>query len=429
MVYVLDTNIILQDTSLSEYKGKTVYIPIEVYKELDRQKTKDGFVGFASRQFHRKLRKIEEFGEEFEFEGVTILMPTIYLEGTDYTSEFDKADDWFVVSNILDYNDYEAHTSDFSLFSLMRLKRKNCKYIDKQNTLSTLTKSYKEVYVDESVIRDLSLFKDFEKYSCNDYLLLINSNNPNNKRLVKIRDRKLIDVKKQTVYGVQSKNIDQTILIDSLLDKDIKVVILSGFQGSGKSFISLATALDQIEKGVYEQVLLSKSQAPVSKHQEVGFLPGTLEDKYTYSMGNYFSNLEALHSGTFSFEKDGAKLKMNGKELFEYFKDRGMVDFLPLDSVIGCSFNNKFILVDEAQSIDKNTMRSILTRINDNCKLVFMGDIKQLTCGVNSIDESGLYIANKLLTNLEGVQIISLNEIERGSICKNIAERLNKYGI
>lgn len=428
MIYVLDTNIILQDTSLSGYKGETVYIPIEVYKELDKQKTKEGFVGFASRQFHRKLRKIENFDEIFEFEGVSILMPNLDLEDID-GSKIEKADDWFVVSKILDNVEYEAHTSDFSLFNLMKLKGKRCRYIDKQNTLSEVTKSYKEVYVDEKIIKDIDLFKDFDEYNCNDYLLLINTSNPNNKRLVKIRNRKLIDVRKQDVYGVQSKNIDQTILIDSLLDKDIKVVILSGFQGSGKSFISLATALDQIDKEIYGKILLSKSQAPVSKHQEVGFLPGTLEDKYTYSMGNYFSNLEALHNGSFAFEKDGRKLKMNGKELFEYYKERDMIDFLPLDSIIGCSFDNKFILVDEAQSIDKNTMRSILTRINDNCKLVFMGDMKQLTCGVNSIDESGLYLANKLLTNLDGVQIITLNEIERGNICKNIAERLNKYGI
>ena len=155
MIYVLDTNIILNNPSLSDYKGKTVYIPIAVMKELDNQKTKDGEVGFKSRLFHRKLKEVEDFNNpSYDFYGVNILNPTSDLEDND-GKEILIADDWFVNSTILQKDGFIAHTSDFSCFNLMRLTKKNCEYINNTNIVSNLSLLYKGhqiIYVDSDVI-------------------------------------------------------------------------------------------------------------------------------------------------------------------------------------------------------------------------------------------------------------------------------------
>lgn len=432
MKYVLDTNIILSNPTLSQYKGKTVYIPIAVMKELDNQKSREGIVGFKSRLFHRKLKEVKDLkGESYNFNGVTVINPTTMIE---YTScdNITIADDWFVTCSILKNDDFIAHTSDFSCYNLMRLNNQNCEYIPQQSKedYSKLNNSYTEVYVSPETISNLSLFKDFENHNCMDYLLLINISNPTNKRLVKIRNNKLIPVSKLNPYGVLPANIEQQILVDALIDEDVKVIILSGKQGTGKSYLALAGGLEQVvNRSVYDRILLAKSLAPLSKNEEVGFLPGELTDKLKYSMVNYTSNLEALSNGVHSFSKDGFTIKMDGMKIFEELRSRGKMDFLPLDSILGASYDKTYVVIDEAQSLDLKMIRSCLTRIKDNSKMVLMGDVAQETSVMSSIDKSGLYLANRYLRNVKGVCVLTLEEVERGNVCRDIADALDKIEV
>ncbi|MGL4998701.1 MAG: PhoH family protein [Cetobacterium sp.] len=432
MTYVLDTNIILGNPSLSQYKGEVVYIPIAVMKELDNQKTRDGNVGFKSRLFHRKLKEVNGLeGDSYNFDGVIILNPTEELEGC-FENNITIADDWFVSSKILNNDDYIAHTSDFSCYNLMRLHEKNCEYIPQQtkDDYSKLSHSYEEVYVKADVINNLNLFNKFSEYGCMSYLLLINSSDPTKKRLVKIRNGRLHHVESHTVYGVRHKNIEQQILIDSLLDDDVKIVVLSARQGCGKSFLGLACGLEQVvNKRKYSRILLAKSQASLSKDEQIGWLTGDIEDKLRYSMVNYTSNLEALGGGTGSSNKDGAMARKDGMKMFTELKARGQMDFVPLDSILGASYEHTYIIIDEAQSLDLKMIRCCLTRISDSAKIVIMGDIAQRTSVMHSIDKSGLYLANKYLRDVEGVSVVTLSEIERGTICRNVADALDKIEI
>lgn len=435
MIYVLDTNIILGNPSLSKYKGETVYIPIAVMKELDSQKSREGMVGFQSRRFHRKLKEVKSLeGKSYLFDGVTILNPTTDLEACSIpVDKVEIADDWFTHAIILTNKAYVAHTSDFSCYNLMRLNYQSCEYVPQETKedYSKLSNSYQEVYVPKKVIDDLSLFKDFDKYNCMDYLLLISDESHSHKRLVKIRKGKLVQVNnKIKPYNVTPANIEQQIVSDALMDTDVKVVILSAQQGTGKTYLGLATGLEQvINKSEYDRILLAKSQAPLSKSEEIGWLTGDIENKLRYSMVNYTSNLEALSGGKHSFNKDERNITMDGMRIFEQLKSVGKMDFLPLDSILGASYDKTFVLIDEAQSLDFKMIRSCLTRINDDSKMVLMGDIAQKTDVIHSIDKSGLYLANKYLRDVEGVCVLTLSEIKRGSVCKNIAEALNKIEI
>lgn len=436
MIYVLDTNIILQEPTLSSYKGKTVYLPIEVLKELDNQKTRDGEVGFKSRLFHRKLKEVKDLKSDYYmFNDVKIINPTKELEQLDGNDNFkpEIADHWFIQSFILTRKEeFIAHTSDFSCYNLMRVHNKNCEYVNlKKDDFSKMVNTYKEVYVPQSVINNLSLFEDFKNYGCMDYLLLINEEDTKHRRLVKIRNKTLKDVStKVKSYGAIPLNLEQKIVMDALLDEDVKVVILSARQGTGKTYLSLACALEQtVNKSVYSRVLLGKSQAPLSKFEEIGWLTGDIDSKLRYSMVSYYSNLEALSNGAFNFEKDGRTVRFDGAKLFDEFKSRGQMDFLPLDSILGASFDNTYVLIDEAQSLDYKMIRSCLTRIKDTSKLVLLGDVQQNTDAMKSMDSSGLYIANKYLRDVEGVCVLSLSQVERGKICNNIAEALDNIEV
>lgn len=437
MVYVLDTNIILQDPSLSGYKGETVYIPIEVLRELDSQKTRDGNVGFKSRLFHRKLKEVNNLSGNYYMLGETkVINPTLELEkvddGFEYT-KFTKADEWFVHSDILTQKDkFIAHTSDFSCYNLMRVNGRSCEYINsKKDEFSKMVNTYKEAYVSPEVIDNIDLFNDFDNYGCMDYLMLINSDNPKHCRLVKIRDKHLYDVStKERPYDVKPLNLEQKIVMDALLDEQVKVVILSAKQGTGKTFLSLACALEQtINKNNYSRILLGKSQAPLSTWEEIGWLSGDIDNKLRYSMVSYYSNLEALSNGAFNFAKDGRNIRFDGARIFDEFQSRGQMDFLPLDSILGASFDNTYILIDEAQSLDYKMIRSCLTRIKDTSKLVLLGDVEQNTDAMKSMDSSGLYIANRHLRDVEGVCVLSLSSVERGKICNNIAKALDNIEV
>lgn len=248
MIYVLDTNIILNNPSLSDYKGKTVYIPIAVMKELDNQKTRDGEVGFKSRLFHRKLKEVENFNNSsYDFYGVNILNPTSELEDND-GKEILIADDWFVSATILQKDDFIAHTSDFSCFNLMRLMKKNCEYINNTNIVSNLSLLYKGhqiIYVDSDVIdkvysngyctiEDLQQECTFNENEC------VTLKNYSSKQSVmsKFTDGRLTKLKfneQQSWWGLQALSEEQKYALSLLSDENIRIVTLTGEAGSSKA--------------------------------------------------------------------------------------------------------------------------------------------------------------------------------------------------
>jgi PhoH-like ATPase len=170
-------------------------------------------------------------------------------------------------------------------------------------------------------------------------------------------------------FGVEPKNLRQTVALHQLLDPDIPAVSLMGMAGTGKTFLSLAAALDQVlEQGRYRRVSVYRPLVAVGR-QEVGYLPGDLSEKLAPWMAAVHDNLYALFSDA---GVDGAKGAID--ELVE----RGELEMAAVTYLRGRSITGEFVIIDEAQNLELSTLKVILTRMSRDSKVVFCGDLSQV---------------------------------------------------
>ncbi len=170
-------------------------------------------------------------------------------------------------------------------------------------------------------------------------------------------------------FGVEPKNLAQTVAMHQLLDPDIPAVSLMGMAGTGKTFLALAAALEQVlEQGRYRRVSVYRPLVAVGR-QEVGFLPGDLNEKLTPWMAAVHDNLYALFSDA---GVDGAR------GAIEELLDRGELEMAAVTYLRGRSITGEFVIIDEAQNLELPTLKVILTRMSRDSKVVFCGDLSQV---------------------------------------------------
>jgi PhoH-like ATPase len=170
------------------------------------------------------------------------------------------------------------------------------------------------------------------------------------------------------VFGVDSKNMRQAFALDLLMDPDVAAVSVMGMAGTGKTFLALAAALEQVlELGRYRRVSVYRPLVAVGR-QEVGFLPGDLSDKLEPWMAAVHDNLYALFSHAEGSPRDAVD------ELFE----RDVLEMAAVTYLRGRSITGELVIVDEAQNLELPTLKVILTRMGADSKVVFCGDLTQV---------------------------------------------------
>jgi len=170
-------------------------------------------------------------------------------------------------------------------------------------------------------------------------------------------------------FGVEPKNLPQTVALHQLLDPGVPAVSVMGNAGSGKTFLALAAALEQVlEQQRYRRVSVYRPLVPVGR-QEVGYLPGDLSEKLAPWMAAVNDNLYALFS---EGGGDGAKAAV--EELIA----RGELELAAVTYLRGRSITDEFVIIDEAQNLELPTLKVILTRMGRNSKVVFCGDLSQV---------------------------------------------------
>jgi len=170
-------------------------------------------------------------------------------------------------------------------------------------------------------------------------------------------------------FGVEPKNLRQTVALHQLLDPDIPAVSIMGMAGTGKTFLSLAAALEQVlEQGRYRRVSVYRPLVAVGR-QEVGYLPGDLSEKLAPWMAAVHDNLYAL------FSEAGVE---GAKGAIEELVDRGELEMAAVTYLRGRSITGEFVIIDEAQNLELSTLKVILTRMSRDSKVVFCGDLTQV---------------------------------------------------
>ena len=205
--------------------------------------------------------------------------------------------------------------------------------------------------------------------------------------------------------NIKCKTENQKKLVNSI--KENEITICSGLPGSGKTFLSCAEALKLIKtRPKYKRIVLVKSITPL-KNEEIGHLPGNLEEKMAPIMESFTDNIR----------------KLIGKTRMEKLIELGVIEIVPIAFARGRSIDNSIILIDEAQNISLENVRTLMTRIGDNSKMVIMGDVKQKD--IRNKRDSSLEIVLNKFNNVEGFGCVELrdpNDVVRNPIIKLVEQ-------
>jgi predicted ribonuclease YlaK len=163
------------------------------------------------------------------------------------------------------------------------------------------------------------------------------------------------------VYRVSPKSKEQKLALHLLSNPDVSLVTLTGLAGSGKTYLSLAAALSGLYSKQYERIVVTRSIEPVGR--DIGFLPGDIKEKMAPWMNPFIDNFRQLLRDT---------------TMFDMMIQKGQIEISPVTFIRGRSISDSFLIVDEAQNLTVHELKTIITRVGKNSKVVLMGDVDQI---------------------------------------------------
>ncbi|MFW1677033.1 PhoH family protein [Pontibacter sp. JAM-7] len=238
-------------------------------------------------------------------------------------------------------------------------------------------------------------------------------------RVSTIRDQQVIlqdlgyeRLMQQNCWGIEPINIQQAFAMEAVLDPELDLVILNGAAGSGKTLIALACALEMvIEQRRYNKIIVTRSTPPVA--EDIGFLPGTEEEKMTPWLSAIQDNLEAMHEHD---ERPQSSVK--------YAIEKANIQFKSLNFIRGRSIQEAIVLLDETQNLTPSQLKTIITRCGKGSKIICLGNLAQIDSNYLTPLTSGLTYIVERFKDYEGAAKIHLEGIFRSRLAEYAEEHL-----
>lgn len=387
--FVLDTNVLLHDpASLYAFADNTVVVPIYVIEEIDRFKRDLSELGRSARQVSRSLddlRKQGKMSQGVELpNGGTLRVMFSNREVPDDVIRGSHVADNRILAVALDVQDREP-----SIPTILVSKDVNLRIRADALGLSAEDYDHDRLEINELWTGVLELDVSPEEvdrfysqgflplppgdHAANEFVHVRNELNPSHAALgrVSLKDQQIVPITrlKDGVWGIRPRNKEQSFAIDLLMDDSIQLVTLVGKAGTGKTLLAIAAGLHKAtEDSVYQRVLVSRPIFPLGR--DLGYLPGTVEEKLSPWMQPIFDNVEFL-MGLSGDEKKG------GRSYTELI-DLGILQIEPLTYIRGRSIPAQFMVVDEAQNLTPHEVKTIVSRAGDGTKIVLTGDPYQI---------------------------------------------------
>ena len=389
--YVLDTSALLTDSDCinSSFGNNDILIPLKVLEELDKHKKRQDLIGANARTTIRTLDALRSKGSLHDGvrlgKGKGILIVKGYNHNMSFPPELDLSiADHQILAVALSEQKVDKKiivvSNDINMRVICDSIGMESEDLNPEKVVentSNLYTGFTEVVVDDEFIdrfyanENLILPEQkFPLYS-NQYLML--SSSINNKRTVLAKfvdqNRPLARLSqaalnKKGVFGIKPRNKEQCFALDMLMNPDIPLVSIVGKAGSGKTLLTVAAGLEQtlgVDK-LYSRLIISRPVQPMGK--DIGFLPGTLEEKMSPWLGPIQDNLQFLMG--------------NDKATLEMYMQKGVVEVEAITYIRGRSISNAFIIIDEAQNLSIHEKKTIITRVGEGSKIVLTGDIHQI---------------------------------------------------
>lgn len=227
----------------------------------------------------------------------------------------------------------------------------------------------------------------------------------------------LLDLNKQHLmsqnyWGVKPRNIEQAMSLFLLNYDDTDMTVLTGPAGSGKTLLALAYGLHAIiEEKRFNKLIVARSTTPMA--EDIGFLPGTEEEKMAPWLAAFDDNLEVLHGND-----------EHSMSSIDYVKEKANIQFKSLNFMRGRSFNNAYIIIDESQGLTQFQLKSIITRVGMNSKIVVLGNLAQIDNKYITPLTSGLTYLVEKSKDYQHAGIMHVNGIERSRLAEFAEENL-----
>ena len=393
--FVIDTSVYLSDSEcLTRFANNDIIVPLKVLEEIDKHKKRQDSVGFHARQIIKVFDCLRQKGNLKK--GVRIaqgkgLVKFVGLDEIDYRTlprDLDPRNPYHIIlATALTIKEQNPKrkvilvSRDINLrviaqgVDLPAEEYENIKVVTAKDKIYT---GFEEIVMDDEIIDrfydDKPVFLDKEDYPNlypNQFIMLVSSSNPKKTCLGRFwshgtKLQKIVNQTNDLRWGVSPRNKEQSFAYDLLFNDDVNFVSLIGRAGSGKTLLAIAAGLEQTVgngKPRYKKIVISRPVQPLGK--DIGFLPGTMEEKMLPWLKPIADNIDNVTA-----EEEG--------NLMEYYLDQGKLEIEALTYIRGRSISNAFMIIDEAQNLTAHEVKTILTRVGDNTKIILTGDIEQI---------------------------------------------------
>ncbi len=406
--FILDTNVILHDPGcLKNFQENDIYLPIVVFEELDKFKKGNEQINFNAREFVRELDRLSS--------------ETLFSEGVPLGEGLGRL---FVVPNAAEddivFKHYPGRKPDHEILAAagtiarkhkttpailvtkdinLRLKARSLGfdtqdyYNDKvesldfcagetQVAIAAPPEIIDEIHSNGSIDAGKALQNEPQPNQC----LVLKSDRNSVLCRYNPYTRTINKVSQKTCYGIAPRNAEQAFALDVLADPQVKLAAITGKAGTGKTLLALAAALNQAND--YKQILLARPIVALS-NKDLGFLPGGAKEKVEPYMQPLFDNLTVIKN---QLQPSSQEYKRIAAML-----ESGQLVIEALAFIRGRSLSQTYCIIDEAQNLTPNEVKTIVTRAGEGTKMVFTGDAQQIDQPYLDARSNGLvYMADKM---------------------------------
>jgi len=419
--YILDTNVLLHDpNSLLAFKSNTVLIPIEVLEEIDRFKRESTELGQNARAVSRSLDGLRAKGhlnKGVKLENGGMLRIIFHERNGEAALPFNQNSvDNRIIAVAMEVQKREPKSPAILVSKDINLRIKadslGLPAEDYETDRVLLTELYSGMFELTVSAEKLSRFRvDGEldlnghgHYFPNEYCTLTEETNTKRTALTKVdpTGKKLVPILdcREGVWGIKPRNREQHFAFDALLDDRVKLVTLMGKAGTGKTLLAMAAGLKRtVMDREFRRLVVARPT--VSMGRELGFLPGSLEEKLAPWMQPIHDALELLSDLNMGTDhRRSADLMRSGTIMVE-----------ALSYIRGRSIAHQFMVIDEAQNLTPLEVKTIITRVGTGTKIVFTGDPYQID---NPYVDSSSNGFNYIISKFREQAIAAHIELQKG---------------
>ena len=465
--YVIDTSVLLTDfDSINKFENNDIVIPLKVLEEVDKHKKRQDSVGSNARSFIRILDSLRERGSLEK--GVRLdkgkgIVKVVTYDNVEKRLPADLTSgiaDHMIIETAMSVKAESPKSRKVILVSRdinMRVIADSVGMLTQDYKFSQVVENTDKIYsgqatilVDDELINQFYAGEDiyipFEladsqktKLFPNMFIMLVSSLNEKKTALCKFIShnnpvKRLVDFKGELQWGVHPRNKEQSFAFNLLMNPNIHLVTLIGQAGSGKTLCAIAAGMEQsvsfgkmfpkntdifssMKYGIdensededqYRKLVVSRPVQPMGR--DIGFLPGTMEEKMLPWLKPIQDNIQFIMG--------------NDKTMLQNMMESGSIELEALTYIRGRSISNAFIIVDEAQNLTALEVKTIITRAGEGTKIVLTGDIEQIDNVYTNETSNGLTYAIEKFKHSPLAGHVSFKKGERSKLATAAAKLL-----